>query len=775
MYFAALLALLTVQAKPTDTLFLPLAVADKVVRTESTKLDIGDPSKLFDHDRTTLIRTPAINPAFVRVEFREPIAFEAIRLHLIDEEHTWSLAAADSWDDLVGKRDSYRMLVTERKGKGEVQEVQLAGRTSARAFQLDVHRLTGDDYVHIAEWQFCAPGRIEILTISQVTDRRQAAAPAGRREVTGAISKPTQTVIWLKAEAQAGEVRMDVSDKVRWSARGKGLKAFGDTPGMFVIEQVGEGTLTARFGDLARNVTVFGTERRIQNRLPDIDVWYIERLPRIPYDGPNEGMPLPDSNVTWRAHVYNWGTAPLVGLYEWKLDGKVVKSGRINLPVGPPSTQAVTVDLPWKWDPKRHQLTFSIQPLQRIAEAITQNNSLTIDTDAILVGAWVEQSLWEFHHEHQMKLPTKDANSFAGWMQRMMRQWNKMFVQARFREYPNGIQERVRLDRLVIVPDFGLPLAGGLPSNNPDLRDKTVDITWGYESGDIGPGTTVDRNHWWSPERAIEALDSGRVQRRQEDPPFWCGLGYIHEMNHARYLVDSYGFNVHSGSDEDIGKRNIRVTDEVGPILGRYMPLDVDIQHRQKYEGQMGGDYWKFSVFEAMCWERVRGKRARGGNCNAPTTIGEFLQDMPAKMIYRYRDEQGRPLAGAEVVAYRARGTGSDWYTKVYEDEPAFRTRADDQGRAVLNRTIWEQDGKVHHTYGIATSVALVRVTYQGKHYFLFEEVTDPNIAYNLGHKDEYTFLREIRLRSGDPSPAEWDPAATWQPPGTGFGLPVGR
>jgi hypothetical protein len=176
-----------------------------------------------------------------------------------------------------------------------------------------------------------------------------------------------------------------------------------------------------------------------------------------------------------------------------------------------------------------------------------------------------------------------------------------------------------------------------------------------------------------------------------------------------------------------------------------------------------------------MCWDRRRGLRAVGGNCNSPPNIGAFLQDIPEKLVYRFVSQDGEPLANADIWVYQAQGTGMGWYTKKYEDQPAHQKRTDAQGRVVFDRTLWSPDGRIRHTFGHSNGVVLVRVTYDGRHYFLFEEVTDANLAYYFGHEDTYEFTRMITLRDGPPSPDEWDPDAKWELPGMGFGLPVER
>jgi hypothetical protein len=758
--------------------FVPQPLLEQIDKLDATQLDIGKPELIFDLDPETLIRTPSINPAFVRGSFKQPVTFAHLRLQLIQTKHTWSLAVADSLADLEAERGSYRLLFKDQVTPDGRVDLALPAPVTFQAFELNVLRQGGDDYVHISELQFCTPGRVEAIEVERITARRSAIAANALSPVTGTITEPVETVVWFKGSAVANGVALNVGQDITWEPLTAGLEPFGEEPGMFVLTETGPQKLGVRYGDFEREIALEATPRKLANRRPDVEILFIERLPRIDYPGPDNqdpqaGWPAPGSTVTWRAHVFNWGTAPLPVTYEWRLDDEVVARGRETIPVGPPGVTGTPIDLEWEWTFDRHDLTLTVQPIPRIAELLTNNNTLTIQTNAITCGFWVERSLWDYMHEHQHRLPTKDANSFAGWGQRMMRQWNKMFRAARFAEYPDGIVERVRLDRVVVVPDFGLPLAGGLPSNNPDLRDKTVDMTWGMESGEIKPGTELPPDHWWSPERAIRAFENGDIENQRQDPPFWCGLGYIHELAHARYLVDAYGFNVHTGHGTDITQRMLHVTDEEGPILGRYLPLDVDLVHWRNYPGQMGGNYWAWSVFDAMCWNRRAGWRARGGNCNSPPVIGEFLNDIPETLVYQFEDTDGNALAGAEIWIYQAAGTGQGWYTKLYDDEPDLQLTADNRGRITVDRTLWAENGQIRHTFGQGNGKVLVRVTYEGQHYYLFEEVTHANIAYNLGHTDRHVFRRQVTLRTGDPSPDEWDVNRNWAPPETRFGRPA--
>ena len=101
---------------------------------------------------------------------------------------------------------------------------------------------------------------------------------------------------------------------------------------------------------------------------------------------------------------------------------------------------------------------------------------------------------------------------------------------------------------------------------------------------------------------------------------------------------------------------------------------------------------------------------------------------------------------------YQAEGTGSGWYSKRYDNEPDLKRTTDAEGKAAFDRTMFVPDGRIVHTYGHANSVVLLRVAHRDQLYFLFQEVTDLNLAYNLGHALEATITRQISLRhEGDP------------------------
>lgn len=755
-----------VAAQSTTQAYVPVSLAGEVVVLEGTRTDIGTLQQVFDGDPRSLARTPSLNPMSVTVEFRRPVETHALRLRTIDAGHEVTVTFGESAEELL--RGGGETWLKSKRTTGATIVLPFEQTRPIRAMRLDLLRTTGDDFVHLFEVELCVRGTLEELSLHRVLNRREPHPPNGRTELKDKVELFDDMILYLQAHGTTTGYSEDVSAQARWTSS-RGTHPFGEQKGLFHVRSAGRGWVEVEFGGMRRRVEVVAKPRPPVDNGPDLEVMYLERLPRIDFDGPNEGLPLPGQRVTWRGHVANWGPQPVQALCEWRLNGQLVATQKVTIPPSTHRDPSTEVDWGWRHNPARHDLTLTVRPVVPIAERIARNNTLTIQTDAITVGLWVERTLWDHMRTHQHRLPTLDANSFEGWAQRMVRRWNQMFKEAVFPAYPEGILERVRLDKVTLVPDFALPLAGGLPSNNPDRRDKTVDMTWGMETGEVGqdqlvPGQNVPEGHWWSPERAIRALKDGSVIARRVDPPFWVGLGYIHELNHARYLVDSYGFNVHSDPGDDTSKWSIQVRDDQGFIKWRYLALQGDMIHSQKHVGNMGGDYWRFSEFEAMCFERVRGRRARGGNYNSPTTIGEFLQEIPKVVRLRFVDRAtGRPLSHAGVRVFQAKGTGQGWYTKRYENEPGITTTADEHGVATFNRTLWSPDGRIVHTFGHSNAVALIEVTYQGQRYYLFENVACSNLAYNQGNREEVTFTRQLRLRIGRPHPSEWNVRETWE------------
>jgi len=470
----------------------------------------------------------------------------------------------------------------------------------------------------------------------------------------------------------------------------------------------------------------------------DLDVMYIERTPRLNYNptSPTGGWPASGQAVQWVAHLHNWGTqaVPSVG-YRWTLDGAVVATGTIT---GWAAGADTTVSWPWTWEKVRHSLEFELDPAAAITGELTRgNNKLTIDTDALAMGAWVEDSLAAYMHDNQ-KVYNDGANSFEDYIQRNMVLWNKMMVDAVYPTAPGGMTDRVRLDEVVHVSDGALPLAGGgYATNYPDLRDQTVDLMWGfpYHSTDVGAGNYYDP---------------------VPGNPFQYEFGLLHELDHARYLIDSYGFDVH-----DLAVQN--VTDGAGNYLMGTAAMARESSsgfvHSDKYKGLMDSTHY-YSEYEAYEWNRIAGQRARYGNYNAPGDIGVFLNaDLPQNNHFRFVDQSFLPLSGARVELHQARGNADEWYGKVYQDAPDAVYTADSNGSITLPRCPF--GSSIEHTYGIANSVMLLVVKSAGGVVrTAFVEASDFNLEYWRGHTTDAWYEVQLNTTSNNALPGLVMPGA---------------
>jgi len=155
----------------------------------------------------------------------------------------------------------------------------------------------------------------------------------------------------------------------------------------------------------------------------DFDVTYIERTPRYNYDA-TKNDPAPGDLVTFTGHIRNWGdTAGAAVGYRWQLDGVTVATGTLaNFAAG----QERTVTWQWNWQTGSHYTKLTTDPASQFAEISEQNNERTDRTDSLIVGFWVEQSVYTYFQQHQRELPGIGSNSWDDWAQRQIAKWNTM-------------------------------------------------------------------------------------------------------------------------------------------------------------------------------------------------------------------------------------------------------------------------------------------------------------------------------------------------------------
>ena len=459
----------------------------------------------------------------------------------------------------------------------------------------------------------------------------------------------------------------------------------------------------------------------------ELTIGYISRTPEIPYawnsSNPKvEGWPAPGSTVTWRANVRSWFDTPQTVAYVWKLNGTEIARGTTTLA----ANGYTTIDLQRPWSFTRERLAFSIDSAGAVAEESEKNNSLEVFTDALAVGFFVEQSVYDHFRANQHRLGI-GSTSFEDYAQRLIESQNEMFALAVYDITADGVLDRWRLQKLVVVPDNALPLTppadeqlGNEPSNRaaqPDASDRTIDIQWGWPAETV-PGY---RNY----------------NASGPSNPFHIAGVLLHEMGHARYLMDVYAFDV-------------RLKPPVQTIDVPSVPVTNGFAFWTPEQGLMNRNYTFMDRHSATALNLIAGHRAVAGNYNDPENTGIYMNDLPAENRITVRDAARNVLADWNIEIFQSKTDRIDaWYPTHYEGAPDLRLRTDGNGRVFVGRNPFSTNGEVVSYWQRNNVVALVRAEKNGEVKFGFLESRTFNLAYWAGQ----TTLADHELIVGRSTP----------------------
>lgn len=659
-------------------------VASGQATVTHSESDIGVAAYLFDRNDGTLLRSAEIDPMVVRVVFAESQVIGRVGGIFSHSAtgHEWMAEGAMSISDLEGQTRSYRSLANWQKVGDDIwSKVPVSPSAKLKVIEFTIQRPGPNDHIHVNGLELAqGPPPLEFVAVQRDPISRQVG------------------VTWQSERGETYKV-FGSGDIITWNPLG-------------TFEA--DATLSTYWDpdSASRDRRIYKVRPYVE-ALADLDVMFVERTPRYDYDA-TKGWPDPGDSVTFHAHVRNSGgtTVPSV-YYVWAIDGTPNVTGTLTSIL--PGEERV-VDWRRVWQDGTHTVGFTIDPTDEIHEITEENNDAVDRTNGLAVGFWVEQTVYDYFHEYQLELGL-GSNSWEDWAQRHIRHLNQMFEDAVWPLTPDGVFDRVRLDKVVVVPDGALPLAGGLPSNHPDRGDKTVDMMWGFAK------TLVDSGFY--------PVNSGG--------PFNYEGSLIHELNHARYLIDTYGFDVH-GSQVQIEEGGV-------PIPGTsYMPyIAGEVVHYNNEGGMMSGDYTWLSEYDAACWNRITGRRAKGGNYSTPSSSGEWLNtDLPASNKVTVVNRFGAPIAGANVEIYQATG-GTGWYAKTFDDIPDLYLTTDGDGAVVLPQNPFGEP--IRHTDGIANGVLIWRIDASGKIYYRFQEVTEYHKEFWAGR----TNMGELTIQTDHP------------------------
>ncbi|MEK6643040.1 MAG: CARDB domain-containing protein [Planctomycetota bacterium] len=235
--------------------------------------------------------------------------------------------------------------------------------------------------------------------------------------------------------------------------------------------------------DAAGNVKVFETtdvleieyRRRVRHvelpKLPDLTVAYVERLPRdaswqghVVLEG---GAPKSDLTIDpasmqiaegtkamFRIHILNAGGATSEPVsWELLVDGVQVGGGSVNaLEAG----WEQAVEATWNWKTGTHKLRVEIDSESKQKEVVRWNNVFEEQTDAQSVAIVVARDRYESFRAHPNMA---DSFCFEDWAQYQLQCMNGLFKASVYPTSLDGVRERVRCDRIVVVDDPEEPLA----------------------------------------------------------------------------------------------------------------------------------------------------------------------------------------------------------------------------------------------------------------------------------------------------------------------------
>ncbi len=461
---------------------------------------------------------------------------------------------------------------------------------------------------------------------------------------------------------------------------------------------------------------------------------YIQRLPAMDFvvgstDPTRQGWPAAGKRVTWRARVRNLGGAPVDASYAWILDGTAVDSGEVSVPA---DSQAA-VDYSWPWTFDRHELAFVVDPHNAIQEENERNDRLLVYTDALSVGFWVERSYYDFYRDHIHEVAPA-LSSFEDWAQAHIDSMNHLFAAAKYSETPDGVLDRVRLDRIVVVPDGTLP---GPVQPAPD--DHSVDLEWGFTAAQVS------------------ALAHG-LSASGFSPVFAYDGSLLHELGHARYLTDVYLWDLVDGY---LGTK-IDIREGGAPLVGSpYLPIltvslyngtdTTYVVHRTPEQGLMNTDYTRLDRYSAIALNLIAHQRPRYGNVNCPLNCGEFRNDLPAQNVLDLQDQDGQPLADDSVRVYRSDTYDADPFDTTpplddyFDDTPDLQGQTDGAGSFAVGRNPFG-DESPGATFPLPRRHVIVRVAGGGRIGYAVVESRLFNLAYWHGETSVAHYPVTVRM-----------------------------
>ena len=585
-------------------------------------------------------------------------------------------------------------------------------------------------------------------------------------------------------------LRNEGSAGIEWSSSNRRI-ARVDSTGRVKARRPGEVTIRASISpEIFDEVPVKVIPER-EGKV-DLDLIWIERwirdkdgnLVKRDWDAEVTG-PRPGESLVWHAHIINVGektcklaqlTHSVDGVTDSKAAvikdllpaGLLVEYGEKigDVPLLRHRNERVMEFLETPFDGKRHVIEVELVP-RGDEDSNPNNNTLTVWSDGIVFGYYVSETSYHGFGAIQrigageglpddFKVPHKDATwRIEEWgrrtstsydrFQRIVRVFNHQFAISKHPLTPEGITERINGEMFIIPDPESANDTFGVNGNKFGKLNKTIDLIWGH---------VMDKSCSW----AAFKYDRLRDDWRKGSYPY-IDTPLIHEVSHARYLIDLYGSNIWHGDIHILNADGTRAfPDEKVNGYDLFARLERHTAHqyneaekREKtshlkrtisgHGNMVGGMGYANGWCEhsAYSWERIRGRRARAGVWNASPPLGEFLNVIPDKNVVLVQTPDGEPCPGAKSELFQC--MHDDWhkgiYAKAIDNVVDIEKTTDTDGKADLGPTPFNNEPNLEHeyqykgVYGYNGRVnAVLRITYEGKVFYKFFTAFDCNLGY---------------------------------------------
>lgn len=369
----------------------------------------------------------------------------------------------------------------------------------------------------------------------------------------------------------------------------------------------------------------------------DLGVTYIERSPRyyrycVEYvndlpqlcSGTASRKNWPDigETVTYHGYMTTKGTGysgPVT--ITWKKNGTVVftETKAVTLTPGT-NTEVSSYSMPWSATHESLELSFTVPS----GDQHTVNNLLVIGTHDLTLSYWVETAFYNAFNQTTNQMGTQ---SFEDWMNWHIAQLNNRLSQQYAVYAPNGVPDRVRIDKFVVASE----LDGGSSPMATDPDKELVDGRWQTTDGD--PTNTYGNQGFYASYTNQQALQTD-----------W---GLIHEVLHQLGAPDLYRLNLPNDPNNNMGMSimsnlNYLITPEMLPNNG-FPFSNPDIMG--------GGDAAPYNDVTYLSDHTAGGLTTNAGKRRG--FYADYFFDTPKTTKIRVKDTFGNLVKNATVKLYQ--------------------------------------------------------------------------------------------------------------------------